>query len=100
MSTSTISSLATGKESHIRVCSHCGMRYDWRRSPSSSLKMTYCGTLCERADLGFTLDALLAYNPPSRVPAAVPDASASAAEPADQDAGGTDGEALPRLIAA
>lgn len=45
--------------SHIRVCTRCGMRYDWRRSPSSSLKMTYCGSLCERADLGFTLEALL-----------------------------------------
>jgi hypothetical protein len=23
------------------------------------MKMTYCGSLCERADLGFTLEALL-----------------------------------------
>lgn len=44
---------------HIRVCAHCGNRYDWRRSPSTSLKMTYCGSLCEQADLGFTIDALL-----------------------------------------
>jgi hypothetical protein len=35
------------------------MAYDWRRSPSSSLKMTYCGSLCERADLGFTIETLL-----------------------------------------
>lgn len=49
--------------SHIRVCAHCHMRYDWRRSPSSSLKMTYCGTLCERAALGFTIDALLQFRP-------------------------------------
>ena len=45
---------------NIRTCSHCGQRYDWRRSTSSSLKMTYCGSLCERADLGFTIEALLA----------------------------------------
>jgi hypothetical protein len=23
--------------------------------------MTYCGSLCERADLGFTIEALIAY---------------------------------------
>jgi len=44
---------------HIRVCLRCGSRYDWRRSPSSSLKMTYCGSLCESADLGFIIEALL-----------------------------------------
>ena len=43
---------------HIKGCARCGLRYDWRRSPSS-LKMTYCGSLCEAADLGFTIDALL-----------------------------------------
>jgi hypothetical protein len=42
----------------IRICNHCGHRYDWRRSPSSSLKMTYCGSLCERASLGFTIEGL------------------------------------------
>lgn len=45
---------------HIRTCLHCGLAYDWRRSPSSSLKMTYCGALCEKADLGFTIETLLA----------------------------------------
>lgn len=45
--------------SHIRTCQHCGLPYDWRRSPSGSLKMTYCGSLCERAGLGFTIDGLL-----------------------------------------
>lgn len=45
---------------HIRICKHCEAPYDWRRSPSTSLKMTYCGSLCERADLGFTIEALLA----------------------------------------
>jgi hypothetical protein len=46
---------------HIKTCRRCGLRYDWRRSPSSSLKMTYCGSLCEQADLGFTIEALLRY---------------------------------------
>ncbi len=44
---------------HIRVCLHCATAYDWRRSPSGSLKMTYCGSLCERADMGFTIESLL-----------------------------------------
>lgn len=45
--------------SHMRTCEHCGIPYDWRRSPSTSLKMTYCGSLCERAGLGFTIDTLI-----------------------------------------
>jgi len=44
---------------NLRVCARCGARYDWRRSTSGSLKMTYCGSLCERSDLGFTIEALL-----------------------------------------
>lgn len=44
---------------HMRICEHCRLPYDWRRSPSVSLKMTYCGSLCERADLGFTIETLL-----------------------------------------
>ncbi len=43
---------------NIKVCARCGLRYDWRKSPST-MKMTYCGSLCERADLGFTIEALL-----------------------------------------
>lgn len=51
---------AVGMElNNIRVCARCGLRYDWRKSPSTALKMTYCSSLCERADLGFTLEALL-----------------------------------------
>jgi len=46
-------------ETFTRSCQRCGLAYDWRRSPSSSLKMTYCCSLCERADLGFTIEALL-----------------------------------------
>lgn len=46
-------------ERHMRICQRCGVTYDWRRSPSGSLKMTYCGTLCERGALGFTIESLL-----------------------------------------
>lgn len=49
---------------HMCTCAHCGLRYDWRRSPSSSLKMTYCGALCEQANLGFTIEAFLRYEVP------------------------------------
>lgn len=52
---------------HIHVCARCGIRYDWRRSPSSSLKMTYCGSLCEKAALGFTIETLLKMQGPSVV---------------------------------
>lgn len=45
--------------SNIRNCARCGVPYDWRRSTSSSLKMTYCGSLCEKGDLGFTIETLL-----------------------------------------
>jgi hypothetical protein len=45
--------------SHIRTCARCAAPYDWRRSTSSSLKMTYCGSLCEKGDLGFTIETLL-----------------------------------------
>ena len=43
----------------MRDCARCGVKYDWSRSGSSWLKMTYCSVLCERAGLGFTLDAML-----------------------------------------
>lgn len=49
---------------HIRTCQRCGRLYDWRSSPSSSLKMTYCGSLCECADLGFTIEAVLRRQAP------------------------------------
>ena len=55
--TATLTSISD--PSNIKECRHCGLRYDLRRSPSTSLKMTYCGSLCEQADLGFTIDALL-----------------------------------------
>lgn len=46
---------------NIKVCARCNLRYDWRKSPSSALKMTYCSSLCEKADLGFTIEALLRH---------------------------------------
>ena len=56
--------------SHIKTCARCGLHYDWRRSPSTSLKMTYCNSLCERADLGFTVEALLRFERAPRTAAA------------------------------
>lgn len=40
-------------------CLRCAVPYDWRRSTSSSLKMTYCSSLCEQGDLGFTIEAMI-----------------------------------------
>lgn len=54
---------------NIRACARCGLRYDWSRSPGSSLKMTYCGSLREKADLGFTIEGLLRTNPGLRAAA-------------------------------
>ncbi len=42
----------------IRACSHCGAAYHWQRS-QSALRLTYCGILCEQADLGFSIDGLI-----------------------------------------
>ncbi len=64
MSVTTIAAaMPTDTLSNMRSCAHCQLRYDWRKSPSGCLKMTYCGSLCERADLGFTIDALLSHSP-------------------------------------
>ena len=71
MATTFGSSGAEINYAHIRVCARCGIRYDWRKSASSTLKMTYCGSLCEKADLGFTLDALIRVTrnePPQSLP--------------------------------
>ena len=48
----------TRSNGHMRKCQRCAGPYDWRRS-RSSLKMTYCGTLCEIADLGFSIESIL-----------------------------------------
>lgn len=42
---------------HIHNCQRCAAPYDWRRS-HSNLKMTWCGILCEIADLGFSLETI------------------------------------------
>ena len=49
-------------QQNIFCCKNCRIPYAWRRSPSGSLKMTYCCSLCERSDLGFTIEALLNYS--------------------------------------
>lgn len=59
METTATATTPTPITGNIRHCAHCGIPYDWRRSTSSSLKMTYCGTLCEKGDLGFTIETLL-----------------------------------------
>ncbi len=43
----------------IRRCEHCSAPYDWRRSSSRSLRMTFCNSLCEAADLGGTIESML-----------------------------------------
>ncbi|MCC7365099.1 MAG: hypothetical protein IT303_12090 [Dehalococcoidia bacterium] len=55
---------ATGT-SNIRHCERCGIAYDWRRNVSSSLRMTYCNSLCEAAGLGFTLEAMFRATRPA-----------------------------------
>ena len=65
----------------IGSCIRCRVAYDWRRSGSNSLKMTYCGVLCEKSDLGFTIEALLRdWSPtPRSLPATPPAESPRAA---------------------
>jgi hypothetical protein len=56
--------ISLSHDNHLRTCQHCGVPYTWMRSPAS-LKMTYCGSLCEQANLGFSLEALERYQPPA-----------------------------------
>ena len=65
---------------NIKNCARCGLRYDWRKSPST-LKMTYCSSLCEFGDLGFTMDALMQLQRAEK-PAAPAEAEAEPAAPA------------------
>lgn len=58
-------------ETALRTCKRCDTPYAWHRSPAS-LKMTYCGSLCENADLGFSLEALERWQPPARQAAPAP----------------------------
>lgn len=41
-----------------RRCTRCGSIYEWRKSSSRSLKLTYCTFSCERISLGFLLEDL------------------------------------------
>lgn len=63
MSAATNTTIATAATAtmtpNIRHCQRCGIAYDWRRNTSSTLRMTYCTSLCEAADMGFTIEALL-----------------------------------------
>lgn len=55
----TAATVIQGATPNMRSCKRCNIKYDWRRSGSTSLKMTYCNSLCEAADLGFTIEALI-----------------------------------------
>jgi DNA-directed RNA polymerase subunit RPC12/RpoP len=50
-------------------CARCGVPYDWQKSTSRSLRMTYCSSLCEATDLGSTIESLLTI---TRAPQAAP----------------------------
>ena len=52
------SSVSTAAESLMR-CDRCGTCYDWRKSTSWTLKMTYCSAMCEQGGLGFSIETLL-----------------------------------------
>ncbi len=49
-------------------CQRCGVPYMHSKS-TSALVLTYCGVLCETADLGFSLVALEKMELPARRPA-------------------------------
>ncbi len=68
--------------SHIKVCARCSLRYDWRKSPSTTLKMTYCSSLCEKADLGYTIEALLRYERAAPKVIIAPESATATPEPA------------------
>ena len=54
-----MSAIITADPLVMRNCARCAVPYDWRRSTSRSLRMTYCGSLCEASDLGATIEAML-----------------------------------------
>jgi len=41
----------------LSECDNCGLQYRSSKS-TSSLRLTYCGFLCEIGDLGFSIDGL------------------------------------------
>lgn len=61
----------------IRHCERCSAPYDWRRSTSRSLRMTYCNSLCEAADLGGTIESMLLVRRRQEAVALGPDAALS-----------------------
>lgn len=42
----------------LRSCNRCKTRYSPNKS-TSTLRLTYCGLLCEKGDLGFSMESLL-----------------------------------------
>lgn len=42
----------------LDTCERCGRGYFWKTS-TSTCKMTYCGSLCEKAALGFTIEGFI-----------------------------------------
>jgi hypothetical protein len=64
MNTNTTRDHSSYDAQALRTCTRCGAPYAWNRSPAS-LKMTYCGSLCEKADLGFSLEQLERAERPS-----------------------------------
>jgi len=46
----------------MRTCKRCTILYAPERS-TSGLRLTYCSLLCERADLGFTIEGFLRMEP-------------------------------------
>lgn len=55
--------MAEERVSAIRRCEHCELPYDWRRSGSWSLKLTFCTSLCEKAANTYTIEELLSARP-------------------------------------
>ncbi len=44
--------------SPLLECQRCKTHYQWERS-QSALRLTYCGVLCEQADLGYSIEGLI-----------------------------------------
>lgn len=47
----------------IRFCLHCARPYDWHRSSSWSLKLTFCSKTCEQARNTYSIEELLSAKP-------------------------------------
>lgn len=44
---------------NIVVCTHCGLRYDWRTSGNEELPMTFCSHICEMLENGVTVKDIM-----------------------------------------